>query len=245
MNYKRESFQGEGSIQARTTSANSPRRLVASNAPDQQRLGNPHGDASGGRLQSPENSPQKADETAQKQNTQRALETGSQPMIYEFDASPEQLAIIIRQINEKSESFSAPKFAENYRFGANYYSGGLGGGAGGGRPAGLPREQQQAKADAGGTNPSQEEAAQPQAAADSAPGSANQGASPAARRAEHDHGQMAPEDNRARGTANQIASRTGATKQHVVFVLNVVEHLAPAASRASQTPAPTAAPAKP
>jgi hypothetical protein len=141
-------------------------------------------------------------------------------LIFGFDASPEQLAIVLKQIGERSDSFSAPEievaapdspaanlFAEHYRRGTNNFSGGNGGGT----SANRAEQQQQVKGDAGAAKFAREGAAQPQAPT-AAPGSAAQTAYPAA----------------------------GAARQHVVFVLHVVDRLAPDASR---VPLP-AAPAK-
>jgi hypothetical protein len=139
----------------------------------------------------------------------------SKPMVYEFDASPEQVATLIKQIGEDSDSFSSPEiehmvapapnsFAENRSYGANSYSSGT--------LADRSVEPQQAKADAGSARLASEEAQQRRAAPASSARGAQQTASPAA----------------------------GAAKQHVVFVLNVVDHVTPAAGRMS----PAAAPAK-
>ncbi|MGO9111675.1 MAG: anti-sigma factor family protein [Thermoguttaceae bacterium] len=145
---------------------------------------------------------------------------------YEFDASPEQLAIIIKQISEKSDSFSAPKiesavsaspgatwFAQNDINSGNNPGGGLGGlGIGGGGLAYSPVQQQQAMAAGGGTNPSPKESAQYQAVQAPASGAVQPATAPT----------------------------TGNAKQHVVFVLNVVDHLVPTARRASSLPAAAA-----
>jgi hypothetical protein len=140
----------------------------------------------------------------------------SKPMIYQFDASSEQLRTIIKQIGERSDSFSvveivgaaspgANSSTETWAYGANNY-----GGLGGGRSADLSGQQQDAKADAGGVKFSREETAQPQAA-------------------------RAPVPHRAKHTASPAVS---AARQHVVFVLNVVDRLPPAAG---VSPAPAAA----
>ena len=137
-------------------------------------------------------------------------------LVYQFDASPEQLATIIKQIGERPDSFSAVEisaalpmnsFAQNYAYGANNYSGATT--INGGTLTNTAGQQQRDKADTG-LNVSRQETAQPQAAAPPALGTAKPTAAPAAR----------------------------AAKQHVVFVLNVVDRLPPAAGRASQLSAP-------
>ena len=183
--------------------------------------------------QMPESSQQKLAGTTRKRNSQPVVVTGSQPMIYEFDARPEQLAALIKQIGEKSDSFSAPKpesassLSQTFRYGDNLYGGGgmgdggmgaagMGvGGMGGGQPVPSRRGgQQAAKANA---KEAMDATAQPQAAPPiPAPLAAQQAA----------------------------LSAAGAPVQHVVFVLNVVDRLPPVAGRASQSPPPAAAPAK-
>ena len=148
-------------------------------------------------------------------------------VVYEFDASPEQLASIFKQIGEKSDSFSATEIRPavgallgNSSFGDNnynYYNNYSGGLRGEGTTDNRQGGQQQYKFDAGAAKIAPEGAAQPQAA-------------------------PAPASYGARQTALPAA---GAAKQHVIFVLNVVDRLPPAAARASQVPAPAApAPAK-
>ncbi len=184
-------FKREDNVQGRIATENLPRRIVAQNQSDQRN--DQHDAASGLQQQSPPS------------------------MTYEFDASPEQLANIIKRIGERTESFSAPQFAENSGAAANNYNNyHYGAGAGGGSFADRPAEQQ-VKAGGGGVNLPHEQVAQAQAAPAAVPGSANQTASHA----------------------------VGAAKQHVVFVLHVVDRLAPVAGDASRMPAPAvSAPAK-
>ena len=142
---------------------------------------------------------------------------------YEFDASPEQLAVIIKQIGERSDSFSAPEIesavsaspgasslAQNDIYGGNNSAGRFAGrGYGGGGLTDGSVQQQQAMAVGGRANLSLKESAQPQTVQAAASGTAHPATAPAA----------------------------GTAKQHVVFLLNVVDHLAPIAGRASQLPA--------
>ena len=124
-------------------------------------------------------------------NSQNAQQQLSRPMIYEFDASPAQLATIVKQIGERPGFFSAPKIQAAVSAS---------------QAARLLSQETQAKPGGGsGVNLRREEAAQAQAGPAPAPGAA--------------------------------------AKQHVVFILNVVDGLAPAAGRASQLPA-APAPAK-
>ncbi len=234
-NYARRALKSDGYLQSRITTAGP---LRESPAKDSSGHGNGQGDRVGGLPQQvPDNTLQESIGTSSQQDAQFALATSSKPMIYEFDASPEQLAIVIGQIRKRSESFSAPAFTENYGNGVINY----GGGAGGGRLADRVEEQQQAKTDvkaeAAGASLSRKEAAQPQAAPAAAPSSASQSTSPAAVR-------QAFQPDPSLGLASQTSSPVaGAAKQHVVFILNVVDHL-PAANRASQVPAATSTPAK-
>jgi hypothetical protein len=188
---------------------------------------------------------QATQDDGQRQTRQQILSdnrsTGSESIRYEFDATSAQLATVIKQIGERSNFFSAPKieppvsdspgsgslaqngvYANNFRGGVGG-GGGFGGGGGRGRggrggraggvpPSGVPASdqgQQQAMALAGSANLSLKGAPQPQAVQSASSGSAQPAASPAA----------------------------GIATQHVVFVLNVVDHLAPAAGPASQLPA--------
>jgi hypothetical protein len=135
-------------------------------------------------------------------------------LIYEFDASPEQLAIFVNQIRERSDSFSMRSLPQSLTYGADNYGGGIGGG---GSWAARPGTQQ-LKADAVQSGFGREDDSQRRTGVVPGPDSGNKTASPAAGRA----------------------------KQHLVFVLNVVDRLGPAAGRTPQTPAPAAAtPAKP
>jgi len=162
--------------------------------------------------QLPEGLMQKPAETSKKQEIQSNFAANSRPVTYEFDASPEQLAILIKQLGERPDSFSISEIevaasasqtmnssARNDKYQANKSNDGIGGGT----LANRPDSQRQAKSDAaGGATVAREENAQ-----------------------------------------SQAASPTTATKQHVVFVLRVVDRVVPAAGRASQLPAATA-PAK-
>jgi hypothetical protein len=134
-------------------------------------------------------------------------------LIYEFDASPEQLAIFVNQIRERSDSFSMRSLSQSLTYGADNYGGGIGsGGTWAARPG-----TQQSKADAVQSGFGREEDSRRRAGVVPGPDSGNKTASLA----------------------------TGRAKQHLVFVLNVVDRLAPAAGRTPQTPAPAAAtPAK-
>ena len=49
----------------------------------------------------------------------------SKPIRYELDASREQIENIMTQIDKRADSFFRPKFAQNYNFAGNAYSGGV------------------------------------------------------------------------------------------------------------------------
>jgi len=116
---------------------------------------------------------------------------------YQFDASPEQLAIILKQVGERPDCFLIV-----YGDGGNNSSGG----ASGGMLAERSVQTQQAKAGINGANLRRQDELKSQAT--SGPG---------------------------RGAAR-------VSKQHVIFILNVVDRLPPAANRDSQS---QGAPTKP
>jgi hypothetical protein len=177
---------------------------------------------------------QAAQGRGQGQTRQRSLSdnrsTGTESIYYEFDASPQQLAILIKQISERSDFFSTPKiepsvtassqarsFVQNRAYPANNPLGGFGG-RGGGMPAAGPGQQQPGMALGGRANLRPQEVPQPQADQLAASGAAQLAASPA------------------------VPPVADVGKQRVVFVLNVVDHWAPPARPSSQLPA-AAAPA--
>ena len=176
----------------------SPRARIAAKAPAKQREADHRDDA--------------------KQSQPRATKS----LVYQFDASPEQLAVIVKQLGEKSSSFSAAEIkpAVWVSQGANSLAGGtfsyLGNNHGGGGGLGVQqREEQKAKAaaDAGAAKIAPEPAAQPQAPPAPAPAPA-----PA-------------------GTVQAPLPAAGAAKRHIVFVLNVVDRLPSDNGHASQLPA--------
>jgi hypothetical protein len=141
-------------------------------------------------------------------------------MTYEFDANPEQLAIIIKQIRERSDAFSAPEIraADDYSNDVNSSNSGLAGGYGGGaRADGSALQQQVTPTDSSGVATARDASMQQRAGSTPAPVAVQRPTSPAAR----------------------------SPKQHMVFVLNVVDRLPLAADRAIPPPAPApAGPAK-
>jgi hypothetical protein len=153
--------------------------------------------------------------------------------MYQIDVSGDQLDLILKQIGERPDVFwalkvegsafgqTANQYTRNGSYGANIAGGtvsggGVGGrgGAGGGGMAYRPSDQPQGKSDARDAELARGPAGQPPA---------RSGQEPAA-------------------TAKQQAAAAGnaAAKQHVLFILNVVDHPAPAAPAA---PAPAATPA--
>jgi hypothetical protein len=148
---------------------------------------------------------------------------------YEFDASPEEVADIIKEIRARLDSFSAPEigpadstslpassFAQNSVSGVNNSMGGMGGGGGGPLAARSNREPQ---ATAGA-------AVQPPAAP--FPAQSQQAPLP---------GQGGPAQRPQAVTLpaqSQQAGLPGGAKQHVVVVLHVVEHLPAAPAKAEQ-----------
>jgi hypothetical protein len=171
-------------------------------------------------------------------------------ILYQLDASPEQLTAIVKQIGESPDSFSVPKIepaaatrlatgvgAQNLvPSGANTYagnqslggSGGLGGYGGG--MGGGPVQQRALAYGGTGLPHKQSESVQPPAV--QAPAAA-----------------PAPPISPAKPSVAAAAT----AKQHVVFVLNIVDHLpsATGARQAAPLPAKVApasvapAPAKP
>ncbi len=106
-NYARRALKSDGYLQSRITTAGP---LRESPAKDSSGHGNGQGDRVGGLPQQvPDNTLQESIGTSSQQDAQFALATSSKPMIYEFDASPEQLAIVIGQIRKRSESFWRPR----------------------------------------------------------------------------------------------------------------------------------------
>ncbi len=162
----------------------------------------------------------------------------SEPIYYEFDVTQAQLATILKQVAEKSEFFSTPMMepaesassragviAQNGGYavdnsagasgsgGGSNGSGGRAGGYGGGKPANGQGQPEQAAGLGRRPDVSRHEAQQSQAV------------------------QQAPDSGAAPPAAPAAAP---VAMQHVVFVLNVVDHVAPAAGGAAPSPAATA-----
>jgi hypothetical protein len=140
---------------------------------------------------------------------------------FDFDASPEQLATIIKQIGESPDSFSTPEvspspamdlLAQNSVHGSGNYRGGA-------KMSGGELADRQAQTQKAGTE---------------------------AVKSDLLRGDMAPSQPApalVAATAAPTASpASGAAKLHVVFVLNVVDHLPPATRRSSQLTTTPAAP---
>jgi hypothetical protein len=144
------------------------------------------------------------------------------PLIcYDCEVTPQQLADIMKKLSDKPDAFSVAETvpADSASQGASSLADNFNYGAidyRGGTAAKHGGQQTQARPDAGGARGAPAETAQPQAAPAPVPMVVQQAASPAA----------------------------GVAKQRVIFELNVVDHVVPAASAAPQLPAATAPPAK-
>ena len=141
-------------------------------------------------------------------------------MIYTVEASPEQLAMILKQLGQKAAYFSVPKIETPNSTGPGFAYGGMNSNGGFGRRNGRRG------AVMGG--PGQSRLARPYAAKIAPPPAQSQAA-------------PAP----VPAFAQQAELPAAATLQHVVFVLNVVDQLPAAAGRALQALPPVpAAPSK-
>ncbi|MEI8375593.1 MAG: hypothetical protein WCJ35_22455, partial [Planctomycetota bacterium] len=140
------SFKNQDNLQGANAGENSQRRIASQAA---------GGQLDGGKnlqQQLPENLSQKSGGTSQKQETQSNFATNSKPIIYEFDASPEQLAILIKQLGERPDSFSISEIevAASASQTMNSFAQNSSGGMDRGKLPNRPGEQQN-KADAGAT----------------------------------------------------------------------------------------------
>jgi hypothetical protein len=154
---------------------------------------------------------------------------GLAPLVYEFDATAEQLVNIMKQIRDKPSSFAPlePVLDDNYR--AADYAGY------GGRAMSQRLDIQKQSKVADGTRSFSAPATQPQAVP-AATAQSQAGPDAAVQ------SQLVPAPARI---ATQQASPpvAGAVRQHVVFIFNVVDRLSPVAAAASRAPVQTPAPA--
>lgn len=218
-NNELRAFKDQGNLQSRVGTANSQYAVASNSHAEKPGAGLDHGGA--------------------------LKQQAPQPIVFECVASQEQLDLLIKQIRQNSDSFSVPRveagnsdspavrsIVQSNRYGAGNDRG-LGGGGGSASRSG---EQQQAKAEAKAVDSAREEAVQGPRLSQEAM---------EARRLKQEKAVQSPATPAPAPLAQQATSppATGAARQHVVFVLNVVDRIAPAAGRAPPIPA-AAAPAK-
>ncbi len=183
------------------------------------------------------NGPQKPGANFQPQAAQQDAAPRSGPLYFECDLGPQQLIVILKQIGEKPEAFSKPEVVASLpsNLGAQkdygYRSSGSGGGMGGfgsgprgGQLGGGP-DQRQIKADDKGLKSLPGATVQSRGAPQAVGGTIPTSPAPAARQ--------------------QVPPAFGAAKQHVCFVLDVVDRLPAAGRTAGPPPATAATPAAP